>query len=40
MATEGTIELPSADENGDGTKVIESQPTKSKIIEGAIGVLL
>ena len=31
MATEETIEVPSADENGDGTRVIESQPTKIKI---------
>ena len=31
MATEETIEVPSADENGDGTRVIESQPTKITI---------
>ena len=31
MATEETSELSSAEENGDGIRIIESQPTKIKV---------
>jgi len=31
MATEETSEIPSADENGDGIRIIDSQPTKLKL---------